>query len=372
MIIKSAAWNFDAFYNSKHPEYVAIRNLVAQNPQHEFILVGHGKHYENFRLGKTLFYNFGSGNKLRYLFSLSMNFLLPLVYRPSVLVGMGGINLVPMALASILNRTKFIPTIVIDLWYSIPNVPKPINKTLKLLLRASFKASYVCLAISQSIRKELMYEYKVNSQRIVVYKYMISNIFNPYVPKDLRIQLNPNGPVVLTVCRFSPQKGLEYLVEASLAVVKKIPNVKFIIRSYSSEPEYKKKILTLISANHLDDHYKIIEEFSSYEEIPRYMVASDVFVLPSISEGLAMVVLEAMTCGLPVISTRVGGAPDVIINNYNGLLIESKNADSLAKAMLSVLLDDAARKRLSNGALVTARRINENEFQTLLSKFIFS
>jgi glycosyltransferase involved in cell wall biosynthesis len=371
MIIKSAAWNHEAFYESKHPEYVAIRNIVSQNPQHDFILVGHGRRYERFMFGKTLFVNLGSGNRLKYLFSFAMNFWLPLLYRPSVSVLMGGLDVIPMAAASLLIRAKSIPTIVIDIWYSVSEVPRSMKSVFKVLLRASFRASYAILAISESIRKELIQDYKVSPQKIVVYKYKISDIFNPHVPSNLRKTLNPCGPLVLTVCRIHPQKGLEYLIEASSTVVEKFPNVKFVIRAYSSETRYKKHLLNLISAYNLQKNFKIVEEFSTYEEIPMYMAAADAFVLPSISEGLAVVNLEAMACGLPVIATRVGGTSDVITDNYNGLLVEPKDVQGLAKAIIRVLSDEEMRQRLSRGALVTAQRIKENEFQCLLTKLIF-
>jgi glycosyltransferase involved in cell wall biosynthesis len=378
MIIKHTAWNYAAFYKSKHPEHVAIRNIISQNPQHNFILVGHGRHYEHFRFGNTLFYNLGSGNagthffKIRFLFSFFMNFWLPLMLRPSVIVGIGVLDEVPMAAASIITRAKFISAVGSEVWYSVSELPSLTKSLFKVLLRASFNASYATLAISDSIRKELIEDYKARSQKVFVYKYRISDIFNAHVPNDFGKILNPNGPIVLTVCRISPEKGLQYLIEAASTAIMKIPNARFVIRAYSSETEYKDTLLNLISIYNLQKHFKIIEEFSSYEEIPRYMAAADIFVLPSVSEGLGIVVLEAMACGLPVIGTRVGGIPDMITDNYNGLLVEPKDAQGLAKAIIQVLSDEKMRQRLSYGALATTQRIQENEFQSLLTKLIFS
>ncbi len=116
MISKSAAWDAETFYKSRHPEYVAVRNLVAQNPQHDFILIGHGSSFEHFRLGRTVVYNLGSGNKFRFLLSQALNFWLPVLLKPSVIVNMGGIDEIPFATASILTQAKFVPVIVIDLW----------------------------------------------------------------------------------------------------------------------------------------------------------------------------------------------------------------------------------------------------------------
>ncbi len=319
-----------------------------------------------------MIYNLGSGNKFRYLLSQSLNFSLPLFLRPSVVVGMGGINEIPMAFASILTRAKFIPVITIDIWYSLSEMPVTIRSLIQVLLMASLDASYFVLAISESIRKELVEVYNIRPEKVLVYKYKVSDIFDPNVPNDLKKTLNPSGPVVLTICRINPQKGLEYLVKASQAVVKKVPNVRFVVRAYASEVEYKRSLLKLITDCNMQDHFKIIEEFSPYEEIPQYMAASDVFVLPSISEGLPVVILEAMACGVPVIGTKIGGISDVVINEYNGLLVEPKDVQGLADAIIRVLSDENLRHNLSRGALSTTQHVKQNEFQSLLSKLIFS
>jgi glycosyltransferase involved in cell wall biosynthesis len=372
MIIKPSPWDSETFYKSHHPEYAAIRNIVFQNAEHDFILVGYGLNYEHFRLGKVLFYNLGTGNKFKYLFSYTLNFWLPLLLRPSVIVGMGGPNLIPMQLASMLIRAKFIPVLIGEIRSDIRLLPRPVEGPFRAMSRASFNASYAVLAIANSIKRELLESYGVPSKKVFVYRYRISDIFNPHVPKDLRGALNPSGPIVLTVCRISAQKGLQYLVEASSAVVERIPNVKFVIRAYGSEPEYRRNLLNLIAKHNLNCNFKIVEKFSPYSEIPKYMAAADVFVLPSITEGLAVVVLEAMACGLPIIATPVGGIPDVIIDKYNGLLVKPRDVQGLQNAIIRLLTDKNERQHLSHEAISTAKRAKINEFQSLLVKLIFS
>jgi glycosyltransferase involved in cell wall biosynthesis len=73
--------------------------------------------------------------------------------------------------------------------------------------------------------------------------------------------------------------------------------------------------------------------------------AADSFVLSSRSEGLPMVILEAMTSGLPVIATRVGGIPDAVGNNV--MLVDAQNPDQLAEAMNQMLTDSELRRRLA-------------------------
>jgi glycosyltransferase involved in cell wall biosynthesis len=371
MIFKSSPWTAETFYTSEHPEYVAIRNIVLQNPKHDFILIGHGLKYEHFRCGKTLFYNLGSGNKFKFLLSFLLNFWIPLFLGPSVIVCMTQTDVIPLTMAGLLIRAKIIPAIVGDLWYSLSIIPKNLQSLFRALLKASYKRSYAILSLSESIRRELEENYGVGAEKVFVYKYRISDIFNPCVSNDLKKKLNPGGPVVLTVCRINPQKGLHYLVMASPAIIEKIPTVKFVIRSYASEKKYENYLNELMSKYNVRKYFKIVLKFSSYEEIPKYMAAADVFVLPSVSEGMAVVLLEAMACGVPVVASNVGGAPDIVTDGYNGLLVETGDVKGLAESVTKVLSDETLAKKLSEGALNTIRQVMENEFEILLSKIIF-
>ena len=74
-----------------------------------------------------------------------------------------------------------------------------------------------------------------------------------------------------------------------------------------------------------------------HEEIPFWMNACDTLCLPSLSEGLPNVVLEAMACGLPVIASRVGGVPEVVSDGVNGFLVPPSNPEALADALQRAL-----------------------------------
>jgi len=373
MIMMQSAWTPKVYHKSQHPEWAAVRNITSRNPQCTFILVGTGPKYEHFKEAGILFYNLGKGDKIRYLLSLYMKFMLPLLLRPSVVVVLGGgISLVFAGVACILTRSKLICTVIGEIRYSLKIFPRKIRRVWSFVLKAAFLKSHVVLAISQSVKNEIRDDYKISSDKIFLYKYKISEIFNPNVSRELKVFFNPKGPIVMTVCRISSQKGLQYLVEASRTVLKRIPSVKFVIRAYSSEEKYERYVRNLIRKYNLEKYFEILIEYSAYEEIPKYMVAADVFVLPSVSEGLGVVVLEAMACGIPVIGSNVGGIPDMIKQGYNGLLVEPGDAQSLSEAITDILLNNTLRKRLSTGALSTVQRVKENEFEKLLEKSIFS
>ena len=88
-------------------------------------------------------------------------------------------------------------------------------------------------------------------------------------------------------------------------------------------------------------------------DVSNYYEKFDVFIHPSLSEGFGMVIVEAMSFGLPVIATNVGGIPEIISNGQNGLLVDSSSAESIKEALALLLSDEAMRRRLSENALST-------------------
>jgi len=76
----------------------------------------------------------------------------------------------------------------------------------------------------------------------------------------------------------------------------------------------------------------------------------DIFILPSISEGLPNVILEAMACSVPVIASRVGGIPEVIVNRENGLLVSPQNTRALTEAILTLTDDNGLRTQMGENA----------------------
>lgn len=369
LISKFSDWSYTRFLHSDHPEYAAIREVVLRNPNNIFLLVGEGtKKTEHFRVGNILFYNI-QGSKFDYFASFFLKFELSVIFRPSVFVCGGTINLVPFGIASILTRSKFIPIIASELGYSLTAIPKPFRKIFQSLLKVIFQRSRNILSISSSVKKELVYDFHIAPEKILVYKYKISNIFNPQVPKNLKKVLNAKGPIIMTISRISPEKGIHFLIEALKTVSKKFPEVKVFIKG-SSNKQYEMFLKGLIKNYDLESNVTFLG-FSPYEEIPQYIACADLFVLPSISEGLGVSILEAMATGIPVVSSCVGGIPDLITDGYNGLLVPPGDTKALAEAIIRLLSDKPLASQLSKKALETVSTIQENNFDEILSQVIF-
>lgn len=117
------------------------------------------------------------------------------------------------------------------------------------------------------------------------------------------------------------------------------------------------KIQNYVDSHNIANKVHIIGD-RPYNEVPKYLSASDIFALPSYNEGLPNVVLEAMSCSLPVVATRVGGIPEAVENGKSGILVPMKDVDSLIKAIDYLIKNDSVAKEMG----IKGRKIIENNF----------
>jgi len=160
-----------------------------------------------------------------------------------------------------------------------------------------------------------------------------------------------DGFVICGIGRFSQEKGFILLVEAMSLLVSKKPDLKLVL---IGEGAQQQEMESIIQQKGLAKHVF----FAGYkQDAARYLPLFDVFVLPSLTEGLPIVLLEAMQAGVPVVATRVGGVPDVLQNGEYGRLTDSDSADALAQSILQVIdhLDDAMSRAVKAKKRVLSR-----------------
>jgi len=97
-----------------------------------------------------------------------------------------------------------------------------------------------------------------------------------------------------------------------------------------------------------------------YSEMPGFYAASDIVVIPSLIEAVSLATLEAMACKKPIVATSVGGLPEIIKNNYNGILVEPANGEALARAILLILNDKELASKYAENAYLTAKNFSWN------------
>ncbi len=155
--------------------------------------------------------------------------------------------------------------------------------------------------------------------------------------------------------RFHKYKGLDYLLESLVGVKEKIPDVKLIVGGKGELLEfYKSKTEKLGIKDNVE-----FKGFLTDEEVIEYYQESELFVLPSISslqEGFGIVVLEALACETPVISTTIVGVSDDVVKTDSGIIIEPKNVKSLEESIVKILTDEKLIKNMGKNGRVLVKQ----------------
>jgi glycosyltransferase involved in cell wall biosynthesis len=146
--------------------------------------------------------------------------------------------------------------------------------------------------------------------------------------------------VVIAIGRLEPEKGFPVLLEAAKAIVHRLPHTAFLIAGRGS---MEAKLHELASDYGLDGAVHLL---GSRRDVYELLQISDVLAMPSFSEGLPMVLLEAAGCRVPAVATSVGGVSEIITHGMNGFLVSPGDSAALARRVLELLSDPALRVRM--------------------------
>ena len=198
-------------------------------------------------------------------------------------------------------------------------------------------------------RDHISRSFQVPLNKIHVVRYFVDiSFFNSEIDVE-------KGNIILTVARLHPVKGLQYLIEAC-DILRKI-GLKFncIIVGDGSE---RRNLASLINLLELNDSV-ILAGPKTQEEVINYYHKAKIFVLPSLTEGLPVVLIEAMACKVPVIATRICGIPELVEDGVNGFLVPPKDPQKLADAIEILLKDpELCRKFGEEGRRKVEREFN--------------
>jgi glycosyltransferase involved in cell wall biosynthesis len=213
------------------------------------------------------------------------------------------------------------------------------NWFLRIFEEEMLKRANRIIAVSQFTKRELLGYYEVPESKIrVIYNGVDTRKFQP--AKDKRkikeaLGFNPADLAIVSVGRLYARKGLFTLIESIPAVVKRFKNAKFIISGKGQSDEMRKLIA---HAEKIGVKDNIV--FTGYypdEKLPKLYQAADVFAFSTFYEHHPFAVLEALSTGLPVVTTSVGGIPETIENGENGFLVEPFNPAQFADKILYLL-----------------------------------
>src|SRR5437588_5795766 len=220
--------------------------------------------------------------------------------------------------------------------------------------QANWRSHYACrcsqwsysqarhiIAVSREIRRRLIEQEGVPSDRISVIMNALPPVSEQHksIQPDLPAALR-NGLLVGVAARLQPEKGVAYFLEAAAHVLQFLPQVHFLVMGDGPQ---RKELQAYVERLGVQGHV----HFLGFRLDARAIIGfQDVLVVPSLSEGTPLVTLEAMTAGVPVVASAVGGIPEQIRHRCEGLLVPAKDAMALADAVLQLLQDPLWAQKL--------------------------
>lgn len=206
---------------------------------------------------------------------------------------------------------------------------KPLNK---LLLKKSKRVVALSNNLGEMAKKELG----------------IKNYSVVYNGIDIKRKKNnykkPNGKLkIITISRLIDWKRIDLIIKA----IKDFRDVKLRIIGTGKEENRLKQLVKKLNINDSVEFLGFIKN----KDIHKYLINSDIFILPSIGDSFGIVFLEAMACGLPIIAAKAGGVPEVVHDGYNGFLVEPNNLEELVNVILNLKEDKQLRKTFSVNSL---------------------
>jgi len=154
---------------------------------------------------------------------------------------------------------------------------------------------------------------------------------------------------ILCVGTIGTRKGQQILAQAFAQIASRYPEWRVVLAGRNGAPEIYSEILEIRDRNQLQDRIVLDSQLSD-EEVADLMRNSAIFAMPSLHEGLGLSLQEALYRGMACVGSRVGGVPELITHNVNGLLVESGNVPQLSEALETLISNDLLRERLSSEA----------------------
>ncbi len=168
------------------------------------------------------------------------------------------------------------------------------------------------------------------------------------VLKD-QVGIKPGEKVIISVSRLAPKNGISDLVKAVAILSGKEKEAVFKLLLLG-EGEQRGELLKLTEVLGIKDRVIFVGRVN-HDELPKYLKISDVFVRPSLSEGLGNAFLEAMAASVSVIGTPVGGIPDFLKDEETGLFCEVGNSENIVQKIEQLVFDDTLKKKIVENAL---------------------
>jgi len=230
------------------------------------------------------------------------------------------------------------------------------------ITRFSISVSDAITTVSQFLKKETQTEFSIDKPIEVIHNFVDGVEFQPKIDTSIRERLAPNGErILMHVSNFRKVKNLPAVVDIFCGVRDETPS-RLILIGDGPEREMVERVAA--ERGIVDD----VVFLGDQEYIAGLLPVADVFLLPSEHESFGLAALEAMACGVPVVGSRIGGLPEVIVDGETGYLCGPHDIGCMRELVLGLLRDEG--HRLEIGAAARERAIREFSRDRIVDQYV--
>ncbi len=226
----------------------------------------------------------------------------------------------------------------------------------------SLKPSDWVVCISEATKSDLCNQLpQLDPKKVLVVHLGASDEFFPCTDPATIVEVRnkyaiPDGPYILSLSSLEPRKRMDHLIHCFARIVQE-QNISDLNLVLAGPKGWKYEKIFEMLAEHSDLKKRIIlTGFVDDNDLPALYSGALAFAYPSLYEGFGLPVLEAMQCGVPVITSNTSSLPEVVGNA--GIMVNPKDADALCQAMLNMYADPLLRDRLSGNALERSKQFS--------------
>jgi len=287
---------------------------------------------------------------------------------------------VTLAVAKTMDRPAFFTAHSIGAWKreQMGGDPAEMEKKFNFEHRIADELNIFKSVAAQTVTTKVQQEkiaalYDWTADNIVVISPGVNvHVFQPLAANEERQETDLPDSYIFCLSRIDTNKGHDFLLHAFDLVRKAVPTAHLVIGGGSPAPGerelgVKAMMEGIVDERGMHEHVSIIGYVPDEVLVPYYRQA-EMFVLPSLFEPFGMTALEAMSCGTPVVASRLGGIRTTITSGENGLLVDPSNAEEFAEGMIRLLDDPQTSQRLGEAGRETI--IREYSWEAIAERHI--
>ncbi|MFC1564491.1 N-acetyl-alpha-D-glucosaminyl L-malate synthase BshA [candidate division KSB1 bacterium] len=204
-------------------------------------------------------------------------------------------------------------------------------------------------AVSRALYDSTMKEFNITRPIEVIHNFVDTKVFKRKENQALRDKIAPNGEKILVhISNFRPVKRVDEIVKLFAGILKEVPCKLMLIGDGPERSRAEKSCRDL----GICDHTVFLGKQNA---IPDYLSAADLLVCASENESFGMTILEAMSCGVPVVAYSVGGIPEIIQDGKQGFMITNDDSSSFAESCIRILTDSELHNSMARSGIKRAR-----------------